>query len=259
TADYLAPEQAVDSHNVDERADLYGLGCTMYYMLTGHPPFPEGTLPQRLLAHQTKKPPTILVDRPDAPRDLLAICEKMMQKKREDRQESAAEVAQQMVDWLASRGHGLQEMSLGERPPSSGTSGELTTAAASMANEMARGKHRIPLRPTAPAPRAQAASNAETVTDVTPKTLSGSPLRDALTPGAQVPPRPGQKIAKTEPKVEASGGPIVINTGAETAKRPVARPNPRVSKAPPMWIWIVLGGGVVTVLMLAIYILSTRP
>ncbi|MGW8256353.1 MAG: serine/threonine-protein kinase, partial [Thermoguttaceae bacterium] len=47
TADYLAPEQAVDSHGVDARADIYSLGCTLYFLLTGHAPFPEGTLPQR--------------------------------------------------------------------------------------------------------------------------------------------------------------------------------------------------------------------
>ena len=44
TADYLAPEQAIDSHGVDARADIYGLGCSFYYLLTGHPPFPDGTL-----------------------------------------------------------------------------------------------------------------------------------------------------------------------------------------------------------------------
>lgn len=44
TADYLAPEQALNSHKVDHRADLYGLGCTMYFMLTGHPPFPDGKI-----------------------------------------------------------------------------------------------------------------------------------------------------------------------------------------------------------------------
>ena len=56
TADYLAPEQALDSHTVDHRADIYSLGCTLYYLLTGHAPFPEGTLPQRLLMHQTQMP-----------------------------------------------------------------------------------------------------------------------------------------------------------------------------------------------------------
>ena len=56
TADYLAPEQALDSHTVDARADIYSLGCTLYFMVTGQPPFTEGTLAQRLLAHQVKTP-----------------------------------------------------------------------------------------------------------------------------------------------------------------------------------------------------------
>ena len=81
TADYLAPEQALDSHGVDARADIYGLGCSMYYVLTGHPPFVGGTLPQRLMMHQKQPPPSILLDRPDAPPDLIEICMKMMAKK----------------------------------------------------------------------------------------------------------------------------------------------------------------------------------
>ena len=59
TADYLAPEQALDSHGVDARADIYSLGCTLYFLLTGHPPFPEGTIPQRLMAHQSGEPADI--------------------------------------------------------------------------------------------------------------------------------------------------------------------------------------------------------
>ncbi len=65
TADYLAPEQAVNSHEVDHRVDIYSLGCTLYYLLTGHPPFPEGTLAQRIMKHHTEEPPSILIDRPD--------------------------------------------------------------------------------------------------------------------------------------------------------------------------------------------------
>ncbi len=54
TADYLAPEQAVDSHKVDRRVDIYSLGCTLYFLFTAQPPFNEGTLTQRLMAHQLK-------------------------------------------------------------------------------------------------------------------------------------------------------------------------------------------------------------
>ena len=55
TADYLAPEQALDSHLVDARADIYSLGCTLYYLLTGHPPFHKGVLAQRIAKHQTTR------------------------------------------------------------------------------------------------------------------------------------------------------------------------------------------------------------
>ena len=53
TPDYIAPEQALDAHDVDIRADLYSLGCTLYYLLTGKVPFPGGTLSEKLARHQT--------------------------------------------------------------------------------------------------------------------------------------------------------------------------------------------------------------
>src|SRR5439155_1109285 len=56
TADYLAPEQALDSYSVDIRADLYSLGATFYFLLTGQPPFPGGTVSQKLVWHQTRQP-----------------------------------------------------------------------------------------------------------------------------------------------------------------------------------------------------------
>lgn len=104
TADYLAPEQAIDSHKVDARADIYSLGCTFYFALTGHPPFTEGTLVQRLFAHQTKMPRPVGEERPDAPESLIAILEKMMAKKSAERYQSAAEVAQALTRWLAEHG-----------------------------------------------------------------------------------------------------------------------------------------------------------
>ncbi|MCA9081171.1 MAG: protein kinase, partial [Planctomycetaceae bacterium] len=104
TADYLAPEQAVDSHAVDARADIYSLGCTLYFALTGHPPFTDGTLVQRLLAHQTKSPPPIQKQREDVPDSLAAIVNRMMAKRKEDRYQTATDAAEDLGLWLIEHG-----------------------------------------------------------------------------------------------------------------------------------------------------------
>ena len=109
TADYLAPEQALDSHKVDARADIYALGGVLYFCLTGHPPFPEGSVPMRLLAHQQSEPADILIDRPDAPDDLVALCKKMMSKNPDQRQQSAKEVVYDFEDWLVRNGYAEED------------------------------------------------------------------------------------------------------------------------------------------------------
>lgn len=104
TADYLAPEQALNSHTVDARADIYSLGCTLYFILTGHPPFPEGSVAQRLLYHQSKEPASIYVDRPDAPPALVSICQKMMAKNAADRPQTCTDVERLLTEFLQSAG-----------------------------------------------------------------------------------------------------------------------------------------------------------
>jgi serine/threonine protein kinase len=104
TADYLAPEQALNSHQADSRSDIYSLGCTLYFLLTGSPPFPEGSISERLLKHQTARPETIFKFRPDAPPSLVDVCETMMSKKPDDRFQSAGELAAHLKEWLADRG-----------------------------------------------------------------------------------------------------------------------------------------------------------
>ncbi|MEQ1826874.1 MAG: serine/threonine-protein kinase [Pirellula sp.] len=101
TADYLPPEQAINSHKIDSRADMYGLGCTMYFLLTGHPPFPEGSIPSRIIKHQNAMPPDIRLDRPDCPGELDGICVKMMQKDPKYRYTSCKQVADVLETWLA--------------------------------------------------------------------------------------------------------------------------------------------------------------
>lgn len=93
TADYLVPELAIDSHRADSRADLYALGCTFYYLLTGRPSFVDGTLPERILAHQTRSPQDVRRIRSDIPPPLFDVLQKMLVKQRAKRIQSAAAVA----------------------------------------------------------------------------------------------------------------------------------------------------------------------
>ncbi len=100
TADYLAPEQALNSHKVDRRADLYGLGCTMYFLLTGHPPFPDGTIAQRIAKHQKEMPKEIRKIRPKCPGELEGICVKLLQKDPKFRYATATQTAEVLEAWL---------------------------------------------------------------------------------------------------------------------------------------------------------------
>ena len=92
TADYLAPEQAINSHDIDHRADIYSLGCTLYFLLTGQPPFNEGSLAQRIANHQTTMPAPITDLRADCPRLLQDVCMRMMAKDPEHRYASCREL-----------------------------------------------------------------------------------------------------------------------------------------------------------------------
>ena len=68
TVDFMAPEQGIDSRRVDHRADIYSLGCTLCYLLTGRAPFEGATVLARLMAHQDRAPSSLLAARPDVPR-----------------------------------------------------------------------------------------------------------------------------------------------------------------------------------------------
>jgi WD40 repeat protein/serine/threonine protein kinase len=97
STDFLAPEQADDPHLADIRADLYSLGCTLFFLLTGRPPFPEGTLMQKLKAHALRKPPMLAAIRADLPAGLEQVVQRLLAKEPSRRFQNPAEVAEALA------------------------------------------------------------------------------------------------------------------------------------------------------------------
>lgn len=101
TADYLSPEQALNSSDVDIRTDIYSLGATFYYLLAGRAPYERGTITEKLLAHQLKDPDPITSLRPDIPPALVAVLKKMMAKKTVHRYQTPIAVAEALAPWTS--------------------------------------------------------------------------------------------------------------------------------------------------------------
>ncbi|HKB02163.1 MAG TPA: serine/threonine-protein kinase [Gemmataceae bacterium] len=100
TPDFISPEQARDARNVDIRADIYSLGCTLYYILTGKPPFPGGTDVQKLIRHQTEKPYPIEELRPGLPNEVSQVLSRMLEKRPEDRYPTPKHLADALDHYL---------------------------------------------------------------------------------------------------------------------------------------------------------------
>ncbi|APZ93390.1 serine/threonine protein kinase [Fuerstiella marisgermanici] len=93
TPDYIAPEQVRDAHSADIRADIYSLGCTLCYLLTGKPPFSADSVVNKLKAHERQQPPALQELRDDVPAELADIVTRMMARNPDDRFQTPAEVA----------------------------------------------------------------------------------------------------------------------------------------------------------------------
>ena len=99
TADFMAPEQAVDSSKVDIRADIYSLGCSLYFLLTGQMVFDTDVFAQKMMAHQMQQPIPIRTHSPHVSPELEAVVARMMEKKPHDRYQTPAEVAAALVEF----------------------------------------------------------------------------------------------------------------------------------------------------------------
>ena len=110
TVDYMAPEQARNSKLADIRSDLYSLGCTWFQMLTGHAPYPEGSLTNKLQAHAIKPIPDPRTENPNVTEGLVAVIQRMMAKKPEDRYESPKDLIKDLESSALTRAAFSQEI-----------------------------------------------------------------------------------------------------------------------------------------------------
>ena len=215
TADYLAPEQALDSHTVDIRADIYSLGCTLYFFLTGNPPFTEGTLTQRLMWHQTKSFPPLTNSRIDCPASLSAILDKMVQKKPEDRHQTAADVAEACRQWLlenAGEDWKQRHVPLGR----SGGAARVTMPSRDLQSDPAILKGESPVIGSSVIPLESDGSSATKISRTEPAPAVWVPV-----PSAPVVRSP---IAVAAPIIPPIAAPIVTAPVAAAVAPPVARP-----------------------------------
>lgn len=182
TADFIAPEQAINSPTVDGRADIYSLGATLFTLIAGKVPF-DGNTTQKLMQHQLKTAPTLRELNATVPQELSDIVVKMLEKKPAARYQSPAEVIAALAPWTGKSTRVLAGLSrtklaqgsdlhvaLGDRGlgsslrlrdfPSPSSSGELSfdpseaakATAAMSASETARSPASPPAHATPPAP-----------------------------------------------------------------------------------------------------------
>jgi serine/threonine protein kinase len=110
TCDYMAPEQALDTHTADRRADIYALGCTLYRLLTGEVLYKGESLVQILLGHQQSPIPSLRTTRSEVSPQLDAIYQKMVAKKPDDRQQTMAEVIADLERCMGRRSGAAQAL-----------------------------------------------------------------------------------------------------------------------------------------------------
>jgi serine/threonine protein kinase len=157
TADYVSPEQAIDSHAVDIRTDIYSLGVTFYFLLTGKAPFDGMPLAQKLMAHQMKAPPPIA--RKDMPAKLATVLDKMMAKQADQRHATPGEVADALAPFIQEEIAPPSEAEMPHLSPAALSIGAAIESKPSTPRPQPGSAKRVagPATPPPPAPKAAAA------------------------------------------------------------------------------------------------------
>jgi hypothetical protein len=107
TPDYMAPEQFRDALHADARTDIYGLGCTLYQLISGTVPFPGSSFSEKADAHAKKEPIPLEERCPEVPAGLAFVVSKMMAKHPADRFQTAVEVAEALAPYVAGASHSM--------------------------------------------------------------------------------------------------------------------------------------------------------
>ncbi len=136
TADYVAPEQVSDSRNVDIRADIYSLGCTLFKLLTGHAPFSGhqyATVFAKMTAHVSAQPPSLRDVIPGAPARLVKLVDSMLSKNPADRPQTPIAVAEKLTELAADSDLKQLARQAASLPASSGTPDSVSSPSPSAA------------------------------------------------------------------------------------------------------------------------------
>ncbi len=234
TADYLAPEQALDSHAVDIRADIYSLGATFYTCLTGRTPFVEGSTAQKLIWHQTRQPKPLQSLRSDVPEGLVAVVNKMMAKDPADRYQTPAEVAEALAPWTQNPvppppAEALPRLSpaamTGVVPSSDSRLASVAPGSGSHKNWRVAGAA-VPTPP--PTPRTPAPAPAPRQATVAQARASTRPAAGAANNGAVA--------SRSKPAAQTDSQAL-----AETPSKPVAKPKPAPAASESGWKrWLII-------------------
>lgn len=260
TPDYMSPEQSRNSSTVDPRADIYSLGCTLFYLLRGVPPYDSGTAIDKLIKHQLDPVPDIRQYRPDVPPRLGAVIKKMMAKRPDERFQTADEVARELALYT-----GDAKIDVNSLPALAGELDSIPSLQALEATPAATSPLQFDFAPAAstPAPASAttppSAPNAQTVPlPAAPVMASDSGLRSVARPvvrpaaqqsGTQPAPQPSQRSVRilavqakpiAKPPADATpSGDVETPTRSRRAeasesnpsgRRPIRRPTPKKPK-----------------------------